>query len=84
MVRKKKEIYKEWEMSVETKLPPLQSFFNYDSFEKDFNEFLDKTMHKEMPAITYNNLNRGITYKSEKYYKDKDKKIIFRRINLAI
>jgi len=72
MIKKKKEIYSEWGMSVETKLPPLQSFFNYDSFEKEFNEFLDKTMYKEMPTITYNNLNRGITYKSEKYYDDEE------------
>jgi superfamily II DNA or RNA helicase len=72
IVRIKKEIYKEWRMSVETKLPPMKAFFNYYSFENDFNLFLDQIAFKEQPKITNNKFNNSITYKSQKYFHEED------------
>ena len=72
-VRRKKEMCENWGIEVETKLPLLKAFLNYNTFESKFNDFLEQTIIRKPLKITSKELQEEINASNEKYNKEKRK-----------
>jgi len=57
LIGKKIEMCEEWGIEVKTKLPEMKPFYNVFTFEKDFNDYLERTIIKEKPKISNDELN---------------------------
>ena len=60
LVRQKIEMCEDWGIEVKTKLPKMVPFPNVFTFEKEFNDYLERTIIKERPKISNDELNSEI------------------------
>jgi superfamily II DNA or RNA helicase len=76
-IRLKTEMCEEWGIRVETKLPPARIFFNYFTFENEFNAFLENQIIKEPLKITDREFDEEIKKSREEYLDREAKKQAF-------
>jgi superfamily II DNA or RNA helicase len=81
IIRKKMEIYEEWGMSVKTKMPPLQEFFNFSSFENDFSNFLEQILGKNPLIKGFNERNEVVDNQEEEHDEEIEKSYLSQLIS---
>jgi hypothetical protein len=69
MIRKKKMMCEEWGIHIETQFPSMKAFYNYETLEHDFNQFLEERKSKESPKeIEYNGCNQDKKDEKQAFY----------------
>ena len=69
MIRKKKMMCEQWGIHIETQFPSMKAFYNYETLEHDFNQFLEERESKESPKeIEYNGCNQDKKDEKQAFY----------------